>query len=623
MRSERLTTGLIILLVSSCAAALAQPADFCLTILHTNDLHAHDEPFLENGKSVGGMSRIGHAIRRLKKKYPSSLVIDAGDSFQGTPLYALKHGEVEMTLLDNIGYDIVTIGNHEFDDGPSNLAQQLSRIKADVISANLDCSSVPELQALVKPSVTKKIDGKTVGFVGAITADLVRSSITLGGVKLQPDAGDWLLPIKRQVEQLTEQGVDKIVLVSHCGVDADRAIAQSIPQIDVIVGGHSHTRISPPIVVSHPDGSRTMIVQTGCYGRSLGILRACFDGQGKLLEEKSDDQLLDINASQKGDNDLTTYISKEAALVPKDVSEKVCTSSKQFSQNFNDYRWDTPLGDLIGDAFLAYAEKYGATIALQNRGGIRSHIEPGVVTLNQIEQVLPFDNTLVIATVSGEVVLRALENGLSGFRGARFLEVRGLKFAYDLSRPVAQRVIFALAQEKDGSWQPIARERSYRIAVNSYNFNGGEGHDFSSAKDVEKSSVRGSVILRDYLRSLKKIQPQAPCRIVSCTHALLSLLPEERLSTALAPGHSRLLLYRGQGIGIEPGKEGVPVPLQHCRLVASGVSDESGNYVWTKEVGRLDEDAWYAVVALPQHGDPLTQSLISEPLHVRSGERAP
>ena len=141
------------------ATAAEKDKDFTLTIIHTNDLHAHEEPFQDNGKTIGGWAGVGQVIRSLKKQYPDALIVDAGDMFQGSLLYNKFKGDIEVNLLNKMGYEIFTIGNHEFDDGSKNLADQLAKAKFDIISSNIDATAVPELQKLIKPSVIKKING--------------------------------------------------------------------------------------------------------------------------------------------------------------------------------------------------------------------------------------------------------------------------------------------------------------------------------------------------------------------------------------------------------------------------------------------------------------------------------
>ncbi len=580
---------------SPCAAAedASRKADLQFTILHTNDLHAHDQSFSENGKLVGGMARVGHVIRELRAKDGDTVTIDAGDVFQGTPLYNLKHGEVEVNLLNKIGYDIATIGNHEFDDGPNNLADQLEKAKYEVVCANLDFAAVPALAKIVKPSVVRVIDGKKVGFIGAMTPELFRGSITLGGVKAKKIIGFWTMPIADEVTRLQAEGINKIVVVSHCGVEFDQEMARNIPSIDVIVSGHSHTRLDSPIVMDHDDGSSTMIVQTGCYGRAVGELHVAFDADGRLLKDKSHEHLIDITAAIPEDSDLKAYVDEQSQSLKVLDKQVLGRALGTFSLSFNDYLWDSPIGDLVCDALSVEAHKFGATIVLQNRGGIRSQIEAGPITAKDAESVLPFDNTLVCATVSGADLLHALENGLSGYLGARFLEVSGIKFAYDRSKPPGEKIVFALAEDKDGSWQPIDPSSQYRIGINSYNFKSGEGHDFSKAKDVEFLEQRMSSLFETYLRDCKEIKPGKPTRIAALTSAIKietsSTNGKLSLRASGVEQNAGLTLLAGLGKSVECIDGSTPVPLLGAKVLRSNsIGGKDGGCEWSIDGKDID-----------------------------------
>lgn len=496
-----------------------------MTILHTNDLHAHDQSFSDHGQIVGGLPRIGSLIRFLRSRSPNTVVIDAGDTFQGTPYFKYYHGEVEIALLNKAGYDICTIGNHEFDDGPQNLAKQLKEAKFDVLSCNLDASALPELQSLIKPSTIKEFAGQKVAFVGAITPDLESVSLTTGGVKVigssanrHPDSSEWMLPIKQEVERLKAEGINKIILVTHCGVELDKQLALALPDVDAIVGGHSHTRLSEPVMVNHGDGTHTIIVQTGCYGRALGKLNLCFDPNGNLLFPETSSRLLDITGHVPEEPTMRAYLRSKSQPVVALQKQIVGYARRDFDNQFRRYPGDSPLGDLLCDALAEAAQPYGATITLTNRGGIRSRLEKGPISMDEVESMLPFDNHLVCATVSGATLLKALEHSVSGNLGSKFFDMHGLKMAYDASRPTGSRILWAEAQDKDGKWQPLNPQASYKIAVNDYNFAGGEGYDFKGATAVKTSPERLSDLFAAYLQHHHNVTPQEPSRIFAAGH---------------------------------------------------------------------------------------------------------
>jgi 5'-nucleotidase / UDP-sugar diphosphatase len=502
-----------------CSSAVAQSYPFTMTIVHTNDIHAHDQPFSENGKSVGGFARIAYLIKQIKSCTPNTVAVDAGDIFQGTAFYRLYHGQVEVELLNKAGYDIYTIGNHEFDNGPLNLAAQLSRAHFTILSANLDTSAQPELSQLIKPGIIKLIGGQKVGFVGAITPELMRFCLNTDGVhpygcqSKDTVSADWYKPIADEVHSLEAAGINKIILVSHCGLDCDRQLAHAIPSIDVIIGGHSHTRLNQPIIVAHDDGSSTYIVQTGYYGRALGKFKLCFDEQGHIIPNATNYKLIPITARIPQDPDIAAFIAAKGK--PVEALEHVVLGKAQeiFSNQFQQCPNDSALGDLICDALAQSGTKYGVTISLQNRGGIRSSIQPGPITEAEIEEVLPFENTVVYATVSGKNILSVLEHAVERKTRGQFLDVHGLKFEYNPYKPPGHRINAVYVENKEGQKNPIDPSAKYKIAVNSFTFSGGEAYSFDSATDIVDSKLRSTEIVEAYIRRRHIVSPHTNGRI--------------------------------------------------------------------------------------------------------------
>ncbi len=605
-----------------------------MTILHTNDLHAHDESFRERGNLIGGLARIGHLIRTIRKNTPNVLAVDAGDIFQGTPFYKFYHGAVEVGLLNLAGYDVYEPGNHEFDDGPDNLAKQLQAAKFDVISANMDTSGVPELAKIVKPSVVKTVAGKKVGFVGAITPDLEQVSLTTGKVHIKDKDTDWVKPVKQEVERLKAEGITRIILVTHVGVERDKELAEAIPDVDVIVGGHSHTRLDQPIVVKHSDGTATVIVQTGCYGRALGKLKLAFDAQGHLIPAELDYHLINIADHIYEDKEMSTFIAERAGPVLALRRKKVAFATNDFDNRFHQYSWDSPLGDLICDALVDAGTKYGATISFENRGGIRGRIERGPITMEKVEEVLPFENHLTFATINGKILLKALEHSVGGGLGGPFFDVHGLKLAYDPSKPSGQRIVFAMAQDTRGRWHDIAQDARYKIAVNDYSFNAGEGYDFTGATNQEATKKKLSAVVAEYLTKKKVVQPLQASRIIPVTDRLASVVKQggKRLLRVQCgtPG-ARLTLVTGSWPGVEPVGQAPPVPLTNPHVIdTQAIADDMGEYSWELPIklspsraasghrfgkpSEISSDKWAAVIVHPPKTTDARQIKISYPV---------
>ncbi|HEY9784047.1 MAG TPA: 5'-nucleotidase C-terminal domain-containing protein, partial [Candidatus Obscuribacterales bacterium] len=583
------------------------------------------------------LARLGHLIRSIRAKDPNTLVIDAGDMFQGTPLFTHYHGEVEVNLLNKMGYDIYTIGNHEFDDGADNLAAQLKKARFEIISANLDCSEHPALNELVKPSTIRKINGQQVAFVGAMTPELERLSLSLGGVKVKQADKNWIEPIKQEVQRLSKMGINKIILVTHCGVDLEEQLARALPEADAIIGGHSHTRLDKPIVIEHESGGPTYVVQTGSYGRALGKLDLAFDNKGRLIPKDTKYSLINVTDRIREEPDLKEYIAEKVKPLLPLRNTLVANAEAAFDNRWTRMPWDSSIGNLICDALFEAGKEYGVQISFHNRGGIRGRIEQGPVTLEKVEEILPFDNRLTFATVDGECIRRVLEHSVNAGLGGHFLDVHGVKFAYDPSRARGGRVIFALAEEESGRWRPLERRKDYKIAVNSYTFQSGEGFDFHGAKDIRNFKERISIPFKQYLMQHKTVKPEPPSRIVPVS-STLTVRPAKNSPSIFIKGaepNSRLTIVKGSGLGVEPIFDSIPVPLANAKVIASGLlANEigalkfrsnalrnSGAEQATSEAAKNGSE-YVCVIAHPPKNAKNKKVLISYPIEIAAGRES-
>ncbi|MFN8608537.1 MAG: bifunctional UDP-sugar hydrolase/5'-nucleotidase [Vulcanimicrobiota bacterium] len=568
--------------------ALAQAEPLRFTILHTNDLHSHCESFREKGHEQGGMTRLVTLLRQLRT--PQSIVVDGGDIFQGSLFYQTYHGEIEVEVLNRAGFDLGTIGNHEFDDGPANLALQLSKARYQLINCNLDSSAQPELGKCFKPWAVRELSGQKVGFVGAMTPDLESLANHLEGVKIQRVNGDWIVPVRQAVAELTAQGIDKIIMVTHCGVNYDREIAEKIPEVDIIIGAHSHTRLDQPIDISHADGSHCLIVQTGCYCRTLGQFDLAFDGQGRVEVSNTRYKVHDLSEEVPEDPELKAYLASKSGPFEAAREDLHSVATVTFEAEWG--LTDSPLGDLITDAFAAYGRQHGAPIALHNRGGIRANLEAGPVRKDLVEAVLPFDNKLCLADVRGEKLRKVLQQSLQGERLNHYLEIHGLRYGYN---PNTHRLLFVEAQDMSGRWRALQDKAEYRVAVNDYNLGGAEGFDFGKPRRIENTGKRLSEFLISFVRSHPRISPPPGGRIVPLV--LQARLEQGFLRLDGVPKGARVNFYQGKGEGLERAQNGSILPLIAARpLRLSPQAD--GRYAlppgvqWVSAEATQDQQRW-------------------------------
>lgn len=247
-----------------------QSATTKLTILHTNDTHSRFDPY-RNGKrtGLGGVARRGTLINCIKKNNPNTLLLDGGDAFQGTPYFNFYEGKMEHETMSLLGYHYATLGNHEFDLGVDKLLKAMQYAKFQFLSSNY-CSELPAFQKKVLPYTITTVGNIKIGLtgVGIPFKGLVSGSAHKGVSDLDP-----LTSIKQSVVALKKAGVQLIILLSHSGIENDEIFAKQCPEIDIIVGGHSHTLLKEPHTIP---GSKTKILQVGDGGIALGQLNLFF-----------------------------------------------------------------------------------------------------------------------------------------------------------------------------------------------------------------------------------------------------------------------------------------------------------------------------------------------------------
>ncbi|MGL5787310.1 MAG: bifunctional metallophosphatase/5'-nucleotidase [Bacteroidales bacterium] len=246
-----------------------------LVILHTNDSHSQIEAFgpqAGNNKGKAGLAKRATVIKQIRNEYPNVLILDAGDFIQGTPYFNMFGGELEVKAMNQLGYNVVTLGNHEFDNGVEFLANMLKKADFDVVSSNYDVSNTP-LKDIVKPYVIKEVNGMRIGIIGLnIRPNGLISDKNFEGIR-------FLNPIdemNRYAKMLKEEEkVDMVIALSHLGYQGesqfnDKKVAAASRNVDVIVGGHSHTYLPKPAEIKNLDGKTVLVTQSGSKGMNVG-----------------------------------------------------------------------------------------------------------------------------------------------------------------------------------------------------------------------------------------------------------------------------------------------------------------------------------------------------------------
>lgn len=466
----------------------AAQADYNLTVLHTNDFHARFEPISKydsgcsedsnaEGKCFGGSARLITAVEAARGRAENSILVDGGDQFQGTLFYTYYKGKVAAEMMNKLGYDGMTVGNHEFDDGPEVLRGFMDAVGFPVLMSNADVTKEELLADVLQKSTVIEKGGEKIGLIGLTPQD----TDELASPGQNVTFSDPVAAVQGEVDKLTAMGVNKFIVLSHSGYGVDQHVAANTTGVDVIVGGHDNTYLSNtsdkakgpyPTMVGG-----TAIVQAYAYGKFLGELNIVFNDAGEIKSATGEPIIMDASVSE--DAGTKARISELAAPLEEIRQKVVAASSAAIMGDRSVCRVEEcAMGNLVADAMLARVADQGVTIAITNSGGLRASIDEGDVTMGEVLTVLPFQNTLSTFEVSGQVVIDALENGVSQVEDVkgRFPQVAGLKFTWDSAKaPNEGRIIEVLVQ-KGGDWMPIDPAATYTLVSNNYVRNGGDGY---------------------------------------------------------------------------------------------------------------------------------------------------
>ncbi|PZM10323.1 bifunctional metallophosphatase/5'-nucleotidase [Rhizobium tubonense] len=521
-------------------------ADYQLNILHINDFHSRDESINKfdatctadeetKKECFGGAARLKTEIDERRKALAGQNVIllDAGDNFQGSLFYTTYKGAAEVEFLNDMKFDAMTVGNHEFDDGESALAPFLDKVQFPVVTANLVTDDQSKLGNRIKPSVVLDIGGQKIGIVGAVTNDTAELASPGPHVKITDDVA----AINAEVDKLKSQGVNKIIALTHVGYTRDIAEIAKIPGVDVVVGGHSHTLLSNtdpkaagpyPTMVDNPGGYKVPVVTAASYSRYLGDIVITFDDNGVVKEAKGDPILLD--ASVTPDPTMLARV-QELAKPIEEMRKKVIGASEGPIEGAREVCrvQECSMGNLVADAMLDHTKNQGIAIAIQNGGGLRASIGAGNVTMGDVLTVLPFQNTVATFQLTGADVLAAIENGLSQIEAGagRFPQVSGMKFSFDKTKPPGSRVVSAEVKEGDG-YVLLDPKKVYGVVSNNYMRAGGDGYSVfaSNGKNAYDFGPDLEQVVADYLAAHNPYKPYLDGRVTQVETAGSTVQPE-------------------------------------------------------------------------------------------------
>ncbi|MBD3368876.1 hypothetical protein GF402_00745 [Candidatus Fermentibacteria bacterium] len=537
-RSEvRAVTKRRFLLFVALLLATAQPAaeTVYLNILHTNDIHGGIAPtsasFINPNfpPMMGGGAYISAYVDQVRERCRESgehcLMIDAGDIYQGTPVGNYDSGRLVVEWMNFVGYDIMTLGNHDFDDGAENAVELARTADFSVVCCNFLQTETGSIPRPVEPYVIRDVEGVEVAFVGVNTPDtygLVDPALLEGYL-----FGNEVQTVRRAMDRAREEGADVVVLVSHLGQppDPDRylesvlrswesdsgyakewalnnvELSTVLPGIDVIVSGHIHIGYAEPWInpVNH-----TIVVQGYANGTGIGHIRLALDTETQTLVgydlPYGEEYISLFHDEFWPDPAATELIEGFRGLAEAGMDEVVGEAEEEIPRGPAEH----PLGRLVADAM---AWRTGADVALMNRGGIRAAIPRGPITPRIIYQAIPFQEDLYVLELTGEELVEVLEAGMAGRR--RDMEISGVHAVRNQSMPDGQKT-----EELLVGGEPVHPDSMYELVTTGYLASGNIGYEVMLEHTGRYTGVTLLKAVVEYVREHSPVRADDRMRII-------------------------------------------------------------------------------------------------------------
>lgn len=490
---------ILALAVSTAATAGAQPAVVRIDILTVNDFHG---ALAEEGKNPGAAKLAGFLQAERAKNPEGTLILSAGDMFQGTQDSNLLYGKTAAEVMNRIGFDAMALGNHEFDWGMDVLKARMAQARFPFLAANvLDSKDA----MLFTPYTIIEKAGLKIGIIGIATPETA--------YKANPKLvsafrfADPAQTVKRLLPELKAQGAQIVIVLSHLGAETDTAsraitgeaavLAASAEGIDALVTGHTHTEAAGKI-------NGVPIVQALYNGRAVGKISLTYSpGSNQMIASEA--AVLPVPPQHiTPDAAVQKLIQAAQAEIGPVKNIVVGTAARPLS---HDRRQLSLLGQWTSDILRQAA---GADIAFQNGGGLRTGIPRGKITMGLLYEVSPFDNTLVTCEMTGAQVLAVLEYGI-GNAGIGMLQYSGLKVKHDPDQPAGKRVV--AVRLTDGRLLDL--NQRYTVATNDFMASGGDGFTmFKAAANLKDTFLPVRDLFKQAIQAKKTLRFTGDDRLV-------------------------------------------------------------------------------------------------------------
>ncbi|MDS0524662.1 5'-nucleotidase C-terminal domain-containing protein [Clostridium sp. SHJSY1] len=456
-----------------------------IDVLTFNDFHGN---VLESGKNVGAAKLAGviNEYRAKSNDRYGVIPVSAGDLYQGTAISNLKEGEPVNEMLKAIGLEASAVGNHEFDWGRENLKKWSDEGGFPFLAANMVYKNGGSVVESVKPYKIVERNGVKIAFIGIATPETLTSTkaSNVEGIEFLDPAET----LNKYIPMVKAEGANAVIALTHCGSIQDSStgevtgeaadIARKVTGLDGIISAHSHNFVNGKV-------NGIPIVQAGYNGRGLSKLSFKFDDTNKLLSlETETKQFKGIEATLPVDENVAKIISEQEEELKPIFNQKVTTLQERLSHD--DKNSDlTPLGVTVSESIRKIAN---TQVAIINGGGIRRSLEKGDVTVGDMYEILPFDNTIVTLNLKGSDLFKVIEHGISP-KDIAWGQYSGIKVWYEKDTNKVTSIRLA-----DGT--KIDMDKYYSVAINDFMLTGGDGYDFSGAKDI----VNTNIVMRDSIQ---------------------------------------------------------------------------------------------------------------------------
>ena len=511
-------------------AIAAENDNLNIYICYTNDVHGgiteQEADFLNPDfpPMLGGGASAANIIFEYRKKAKEDgdifLLLDAGDIFQGTPVGTKTAGKAVVDYMNQVGYDAVTAGNHDFDLGKEVFVSLTKQANFPILSANLVDKSTDSLFSYIKPYVIKEEAGLKIGIFGITTEATEQMSFpqNIEGLNFTSE----LPAAQRTVDELHKQGVDLVIGLVHMGLpydteegykelqEADRQnvvketylnameMAHYVKGIDILFGGHIHKGYDEPW--SDPK-NHTLVFQNYGNGGNLGMVKIEIDRATKSIAgykiPGKDSGLMLLTEDEYWPNkEIYASIKEVQNEVEKGYDEVIGVSEYALIRG----QGESPMNNLICDAMI---DATGSDFSFTNFGGIRSDLKAGPITPRDVFKVLPFGNTLVVFHLKGDFLKELIEDKIAGNRPG--LAIGGGQIIYDRARDDGDKIeVFNIAGN------PIQKDKVYRVTTTDYLAEGNSGlNQLAEIPDTEVDQT--GILLRDAVTQY--IQKMSPLKI--------------------------------------------------------------------------------------------------------------